>query len=190
MKQIYRKIIHIILLTAIPLSTFSLNEEKSLLILVDRFEKTWQDNKQKKENLQKFAILLENAQTRISNDKKYIITLLENEVFKRIQTYSDKINSPIQMIYPKTIETRLQWHNEVREMPLILNQQLTQTAQERAEYLAKNTIVAGNVHRRNANDKYYDYTKIEQWFKDRDVVFANNSGSTFSESVAYNYVKC
>lgn len=189
MKHIYRGTISIILLGIMPLHTSSFNEGKSLLTIVDAFEKSWQDNKQKKENLQKFAILLENAQSKVDTNKTYIITLFENEVAKRIQKYSDQIDMPMQISYPETIQTRLQRHNAVREEPLILNEKLMETAQERAEYLAKNTIAAGNVHRRNTNDRYYDYTKIEQWFKNRNIIFANNSGSTFSESVAYNYVK-
>lgn len=168
---------------------FSLTEEKSMLFIVDAFEKIWQDNDQKRESLEKFALLLENAYSKVNPDKIDIIIFLENEVARRIQKYNDLASQPI-TIYPETTQARLQRHNNVRENPLSLDPKLMQTAQERAEYLAKNTIAAANVHKRSPEDGYYDYSIIKQRFADHNVSFINDSGITFSESVAYEYVKC
>ncbi len=45
-------------------------------------------------------------------------------------------------------------------------------------------------HKRDGQTLYYDYPRIEQWFKDEGLTFLNDHSMTFTENIGYGYYDC
>lgn len=85
----------------------------------------------------------------------------------------------------------LMWVNAIRLerglAPLILNAQLSKTAQEWSD-VAKNN---GNISHKRANQtSYYDYDRMQQWFADRELIFKNTHRTTFTENIGWGVYTC
>ncbi len=68
--------------------------------------------------------------------------------------------------------------------------ELEATAYHRATTLASRNLIDHSSHKRNLKDRYYDYSKIKQWFADQWVSFDEDHGTAFAENVAYQYYSC
>lgn len=102
--------------------------------------------------------------------------------------------SNITNINQQTIQDRrLTLHNQERInlwlAPYIINQNLNNTAQKRANHLAK---VNYATHKRKSSDKYYNYNSIKEWFQNNWVNFPKEQNwiAWFSENIARQTFKC
>jgi uncharacterized protein YkwD len=90
-------------------------------------------------------------------------------------------------------QTRLGRHNAERNSLWLtnytINADLSNTAQNRANYLAKiNTAT----HKRTSTDWYYSYESIKSRFSNQGITFPRekNGIANFTENLAYQYVSC
>lgn len=102
---------------------------------------------------------------------------------------TDAVPSTIDM---KRVERAwLGWNNRIRKRmqltPYVLNNALTATALEWSALAKEQGTIE---HKRSPDAAYYDYTMIEQWFKDRGVTFANVNRTTFTENIGWGMYRC
>lgn len=187
MKKI-RTIVVLMMLSSNITYALSITQENQLWAIISMFEDRYDTKEEKIQTLNNFITLLSNARDKVHTDKIQMIDFLEQETRKRIQSHQSW--TPIQLPHQSTRDKREALHNNVRQTPITQDTRLNQTAQTRAEHLAKNKIKAGSTHKRSPEDKYYDYAKIEKWFSGFWIEFSLENGLTFSESVSYNTVSC
>lgn len=88
---------------------------------------------------------------------------------------------------------RLQLHNQERSSlwlnNFIINTQLNNTAQKRANYLAS---INNSTHKRKVSDWYYNYDSIKYWFQENWIEFSKEENwiASFSENIAQQTYKC
>lgn len=161
--------------------------------IVDAFEKTDQNQEQRTQNLSSFNNLLIIAYQKVQSHIKPIITVVQNEVQNRLQKQKqnpeqNKDQDQNQTYaFPLTTQKWLDLHNNARKTPVSLHPDLMRSAQIWADYLSENNI-RSNTHRRIQGN--YNYSDIENWFADLGIRFTNDGGTTFSENIAYNTVRC
>jgi len=152
--------------------------------IVDAFEKTEQSSAQRIQNLTSFNSILTIAYQKVQSHIRPTITLVQDEVQDRLEGKETWYPTTA---FPLTIQKRLDLHNNVRKSPVSLHPDLMRSAQIWANHLSENNI-RSNTHRRIEGN--YNYNDIENWFADLGIRFINNNGTTFSENIAYNTVRC
>jgi len=117
------------------------------------------------------------------------VNILIDEIIKNTKKYSlenisNKHYSKYNLNITELKNTWLSWHNEVRNnlwlKSLSYDNRLNDTAYEWST-LSKNKWVMD--HKRDLKDWFYDYKKIERWFKDRWVECKVKNRTTASESI-------
>lgn len=87
--------------------------------------------------------------------------------------------------------TWLEWHNAERAKYGLdgyrLDDHLSYTAGTWSAIAAERGYID---HKRSGQTAYYDYPKITKWFRDLGITFANRSGITYSESIAWGPWRC
>lgn len=85
----------------------------------------------------------------------------------------------------------LEWNNELRASlnlrPYALDDTLNITAGNWSLYAQKRGFID---HRRSSADLYYDYSAIEQWFRNFGVTFTNVHSKTFTENIGWGVYQC
>ncbi|MDO4713303.1 MAG: CAP domain-containing protein [bacterium] len=90
-------------------------------------------------------------------------------------------------------QTWLQWHNDARIEqglpPLQYHSELERSATLWSEYQVANGYVG---HKRKADDGYYNYASLQEWFAELGIRFASpgRGRSAFSESMGYRGYRC
>jgi len=109
----------------------------------------------------------------IKYTKKYSLKQVANQEYKEYNININELKS-----------TWLSWQNKVRQdmwLPLYsYDNRLNDTAYEWSNTSKKKGIMD---HKRSSNDTFYDYNKIESWFKDRWVECKIKNRATASESI-------
>ncbi len=100
-------------------------------------------------------------------------------------------NIPVNLDMDKVRTTWLSWYNDVRK-PLGLTAytydvQLERTAAEWSNYSKKRGFMD---HKRPGQTLYYDYPRIEAWFKNLGLTFLNDHRVTFTENIGWGYYQC
>lgn len=87
--------------------------------------------------------------------------------------------------------TWLDWLNTERKLvwrdPYVYNPQLEKTALAWSEFSKDKWVID---HKVSPWDSYYDYSKKSAWMKQHGVVCKNTSGFTFTESIAWEVMRC
>lgn len=124
--------------------------------------------------------------------------IVEDKVIeKELEEEVKEINSSENTYNLKNIDinrvktTWLSWYNDVRKdlwrKAYSYNSKLEKTAIEWSKLAnSRNEIT----HKRNSSDSYYDYSKINTWFKDRGVVCKNIYRVTHSENIGWGTFSC
>lgn len=106
-------------------------------------------------------------------------------------TYAQDTSLPANVNFAKVQSARLQWQNTERanlDLPAYTGNILLQhSAQKRAETLKDKWTTT---HRRLDTDGYYNYRSIRSRFADQGVAFDDESGTMFSESLAWWTYSC
>jgi len=134
-------------------------QQTQISTLIDRIEASKPTTEKKLQTLTSLHTLLQIAYDRSNEKTRPILSFAKNEMQRRM---SNHMSEDSQTPYPETINTRIQRHNNVRENPLKPHPKLMESAQLRAEHLAKNNIRT-NVHRRVQGN--YVYADMEKRFK-------------------------
>ncbi|MDP3975317.1 MAG: S-layer homology domain-containing protein [bacterium] len=131
-----------------------------------------------------------------------IYRLKAEGVNKSSQTYETLAGTPspptppIQTSIPnidlsRVRQTWLDWLNGARAdqslAPYSYDDRLHQTALTWSQLSAEKGEMS---HQRNPGDSYYDYSKIEQWFKDQGLTFKNVNRVTFTENIGWGTYRC
>ncbi len=130
------------------------------------------------------AVILSKIQENITSYLKEKNKKIENT--NNIEYYSDfwidinKVREKWLWYYNK-VRTNL-WRNSYS-----YEEKLNKTAKEWSDTSLEKWVMS---HKRNENDSYYDYNKINSWFKERWVVCENINRVTFTENIWKWYYTC
>ncbi len=171
----------------IQINTLRALSPQNIIDIVDAFEKTEQTQEQRTQNLISFNNILTIAYQKVQPQIRPIITVVQEEVQSRLgdNAIVNQTNT-----FPLTTQKWLELHNNVRQSPVSLHPDLMRSAQVWATYLSENNIKSSTHKRDRSDNSSYNYTTIQERFKDLGITFANVNGWTFSENIAYNTVKC
>lgn len=126
------------------------------------------------------------------NIEKYKQENKIEEPVKNEWNYKTKMNFSDFKIDMTRVRTSWLWfYNEVRKAKwrttYSYENQLNDTAEEWSDTSLARWVMS---HKRDTNDSYYNYNKINSWFKDRWIVCKNINKATHSENIWRWYYKC
>ena len=126
------------------------------------------------------------------NIEKYRQENKIEEPVKNEWNYKTKTNFSDFKIDMTRIRTSWLWfYNEVRKNKwrtiYSYESKLNDSAQEWSDTSLARWIMS---HKRDANDSYYNYNKINSWFADRQIICENINRVTHSENIWRWYYKC
>ena len=91
----------------------------------------------------------------------------------------------------KVRNTWIGWYNDVRNELWLTDYEydsrLDRTALEWSNTAKEQWFIS---HKRNPNDSYYDYWKIDAWFQERWIVAKNINRITHTENIGYGTYSC
>lgn len=180
----------------VSLAYNSYQSTDNILEMIDtKMQKFSQNDQIKKYNL--FINIIQKAKDKskkqTDKDKySYILSHFNNNLNKIKNPEPETTN--VTNINQETIQNqRLELHNQERSIlglnSFIINENLNNTAQKRANYLAK---INNSTHKRKVSDWYYNYDSIKSWFQENWVSFAKEENwiASFSENIARQTFKC
>ncbi|MFA5916877.1 MAG: CAP domain-containing protein [Candidatus Gracilibacteria bacterium] len=117
------------------------------------------------------------------------------ETTKEVETkgnYKSKTNfSDFKIDMTRVRTSWLGFYNEVRKSKLRTTYSYDSKLNDTAEEWVDTSLTRGVIsHKRDTNDSYYNYNKINSWFKDRGIVCKNINSITNSENIGRGYYKC
>ena len=181
----------LILLIVFITSSYTFADYKEVVENVLESIQTTNQNKsdyEKKQTFQNYIPKIQKLTIIDSRVKTALITYLNAKIDQLKEVDQNKWLGEITNINQQKVrDTRLQWHNDERNIlglaDYSYDTQLEQTATTRAKYLSK---LWSSTHKRKSTDGYYNYTSIKEWFWEQGITFPaeKNGAANFSENIA------
>jgi uncharacterized protein YkwD len=93
--------------------------------------------------------------------------------------------------YKLITNTWLEWNNQLRRELGLKEYQYQESLEKTALLWSQIANERGKInHKRDtADEQFYNYPAIEEWFKTQGLVFKNIKGFTFTENIGWGYFK-